>query len=311
MSECDVCGKQENMPYQCGHCGGTYCAEHRLPEAHDCPGLDNWNDPKGVFDSGFDDSVDGGSSGGSGGVADRFGVNTGPGGPLAYFRGNMTYVFLATMAIVFVLQHVVLLTLGVRAHQFLFVIHPQNPEYVWTWVTSIFSHAPFSLSHIALNGLVIYFFGRLAERQMGSKKFTLFFIGSGVLAGLGQIGIQMLQGGTTGALGASGAALAILGFVTVLNPDLTVYLYFLLPVPIWAITGFYAIISIAGVLAPGAGILGGNVGHAAHLAGLVIGLWYGKRIKDRTRIPNQIQFGGRRGGGGPGGPGGPGGRGPF
>jgi len=309
MSECDVCGKQENMPYQCGHCGGTYCAEHRLPEAHDCPGLDSWNDPQGVFDSGFDDSVSGSQSADSGGLSDRFGFNTGPGGPLAYFRGNMTYVFLAVMAIVFLLEHVTLIAAGPGLFQALFVLHPNNPEYVWTWVTSVFSHQPFSFYHILGNGIIIYFFGRLAERQMGSKKFTVFFLVSGALAGLGQILLQTLQGGGAyGVLGASGAALAILGFITVIKPDLTVYLYFLIPVPIWAITGFYAIISIAGTLSPqSAGLLGGNIAHTAHLIGLVIGLWYGKRIKDRARVPGQIQFG-RRGGGGPGGPGG---RGPF
>jgi len=305
MSECDVCGKQENMPYQCGHCGGTYCADHRLPEAHDCPGLDNWNDPKGVFDSGFDDSVDSGGSSQS----SRFDVDTGPGGIMGYFRGNMTYVFLAVMAIVFVVQRVVLVFFGPAAFRALFVLHPDNIFFVWTWVTSVFSHG--GLFHIAGNAIVIYFFGRLAEQQMGSKTYTIFFLGSGVLAGLGQVGLQLVQGGPAyGVLGASGAALAILGFVTVLNPDLTVYLYFLIPVPIWAITGFYAIISIAGTLSPqGAGLLGGNIAHTAHLVGLVIGLWYGRRVKDRARIPGQIQFGGRRGG--PGGPGGPGGRGPF
>jgi len=293
------------MPYQCGHCGGTYCADHRLPEAHDCPGLDNWNDPKGVFDSGFDDSVDSGGSSQS----SRFDVDTGPGGIMGYFRGNMTYVFLAVMAVVFVTQRVVLAFFGPAAFRALFVLHPDNIFFVWTWVTSVFSHG--GLFHIAGNAIVIYFFGRLAEQQMGSKTYTIFFLGSGVLAGLGQVGLQLVQGGPAyGVLGASGAALAILGFVTVLNPDLTVYLYFLIPVPIWAITGFYAIISIAGTLSPqGAGLLGGNIAHTAHLVGLVIGLWYGRRVKDRARIPGQIQFGGRRGG--PGGPGGPGGRGPF
>lgn len=303
MSECDVCGKQENMPYQCGHCGGTYCAEHRLPEAHSCPGLDNWNDPQGVFDSGFDDSVEGGTSSQS----SRFSVDTGPGGVFGYFRGNMTYVFLAVMAIMFVAEQLVGAFLGRAAFQAIFVLHPDNILFVWTWVTSIFSHG--GLFHLLGNAIVIYFFGRLAEQQMGSKTYTLFFLGSGMLAGLGQIALQVVQGGPAyGVLGASGAALAILGFVTVINPDLTVYLYFLIPVPIWAITGFYAIISIAGTLSPqGAGLLGGNIAHTAHLIGLVIGLWYGRRVKDRARIPGQIQFGGR----GPGGPGGPGGRGPF
>jgi hypothetical protein len=57
MATCDECGKHENLPYQCQRCGSTFCAEHRLPENHDCPGLNGWDDPAGVFDSGFDDSV--------------------------------------------------------------------------------------------------------------------------------------------------------------------------------------------------------------------------------------------------------------
>ena len=36
MATCDECGKHENMPYQCRRCGDTFCAEHRLPENHDC-----------------------------------------------------------------------------------------------------------------------------------------------------------------------------------------------------------------------------------------------------------------------------------
>jgi Predicted nucleic acid binding protein containing the AN1-type Zn-finger len=88
MSKCDLCGEEVNMPYQCRHCGGTYCAEHRLPESHDCTGLEHWDDSGAVFDSGFDDSVDTGRSGSSGGVADWIGIDTGPGGPLAYFRAT-------------------------------------------------------------------------------------------------------------------------------------------------------------------------------------------------------------------------------
>ena len=306
MSECDVCGKEENMPYQCGHCGGTYCVEHRLPEAHDCPGLDNWNDPQGVFDSGFDDSVSGSQSSDSGGVTDRFGIDTGPGSVFGYFRGNMTFVFLAIIAIVFVLEHIVIFTLGAEAYRSLFVLRLDHPLYVWTWVTSVFAHQPFSFGHILGNSIIIYFFGRLAERQMGSKNFTLFFVGTGVLAGLGQIGLQFVQTGISpyGVLGASGAALGILGFVTIIKPDLSVLLYFLIPVPIWLITIFYTLVSVGGILAPGSTPLtSGNIANTAHLIGLIIGLWYGKRIKDKAHIPGRLQLGR--------GPGGPGGRGPF
>jgi len=39
MARCSVCGKEILMPFRCSYCGDYFCAEHRLPEKHDCPGL--------------------------------------------------------------------------------------------------------------------------------------------------------------------------------------------------------------------------------------------------------------------------------
>jgi membrane associated rhomboid family serine protease len=303
MAECDICGEEESMPYECRHCGGTFCGDHRLPESHDCPGLEQWEDAGPVFDSGFNESVDPSGSQNSG-VADRLGIDTGPGGPLAYFRGNMTFVFLGLMWVTFVTQLVVLGTFGDSTMESIFVFSPDNPLYVWTWVTSIFAHGGFT--HIAVNSIVIYFFGRLVEQYIGSKKFTLLFILSGVLAGAGQVGFQIMAGAGVGVVGASGAALALMGVLTIMNPNLTVYLYFILPVPIWVLTGGTVVIS-AGLIATGSPGAGG-IAHVAHLVGVVIGLLYGQQIKGRVRVPRQVQFGGGRG---PGGPGRGGGRGPF
>ena len=36
--KCDYCGKEEDLPFTCNYCGGTFCGEHRLPEAHACKG---------------------------------------------------------------------------------------------------------------------------------------------------------------------------------------------------------------------------------------------------------------------------------
>jgi len=313
MANCDACGKHENLPYQCRRCGGTFCAEHRLPENHDCPGLDEWNDPSGVFDSGFDDSVE--SSGGSSrSVLDRL---TGRGGPLGYFRNNMAYVFLGAIWIVFALEWVTLLLLGGDAFQSLFVLRSDSPEYVWTWVTSVFAHSPFNFFHIVGNSIVLYFFGPLVERYIGSKKFAALFVVSGMIAGLAHVGSHELfvtlglfdAAGTTAVLGASGAIFAILGVLTVLKPDLRIYLYFLIPIPLWLFTIGFALLSVVFFLAPGTAASAGqgNVAHFAHLVGLVIGLAYGKRVEGRRRVPDRLRFGGGGGGGGLGGPGGPGG----
>jgi membrane associated rhomboid family serine protease len=286
-----------------------------LPESHDCPGLDNWEGTGAVFDSGFDDSVIDDSSGS--GLLDRLGVDTGPGGPLAYFRGNMTYIFLMLMWVTFLLQFVVGYaitgTFDSRifstdpAWEAIFVFSADNPLFVWTWVTSIFAHGSFL--HIVFNSIVVYFFGRLVEQYIGWKKFAVLFLASGVLAGVGQVGFQLVEGVGGGVVGASGAALALMGVLTVLNPNLTVYLYFILPMPIWVITGGTAVISLFLIVqgTPGAG----GIAHVAHLVGLLIGFAYGYYVRDQIRIPKQVRFGGGPGGpGGPRGPGGPG-RGPF
>jgi len=317
MAKCDQCGRQENMPYRCRYCGGTFCGDHRLPENHACPGLEEWNDPRGVFDSGFDDSArhPGGRSGkllkqvpvvGGSNVARR--------GVLGYFRGNVAYTFLALMWITYLLQWVTIIVGGGAGpnslHETLFVLHPAHLEYVWTWVTSIFAHSPANFFHIVGNSIVLYFFGPVLERQIGSKRFAVLFLVSGVIAGLAQVGIVALRpvlfGGpavtvynSAGVLGASGAILAVLGVLTVLNPHLTVYLYFLLPVPLWLITIGYAVLSIIGVVSS-VSVLGGNVANLAHLAGLVIGLAYGEWLRRHgTRGPKRLEFGSGPGPGGP------------
>jgi hypothetical protein len=35
--QCEICGKEELIPFKCACCGGYFCAEHRLPESHNCP----------------------------------------------------------------------------------------------------------------------------------------------------------------------------------------------------------------------------------------------------------------------------------
>lgn len=306
MATCDECGKHENMPYQCSRCGQTFCGEHRLPENHDCPGLGDWDDPSGVFDSGFDDSIR--DRGGSSGVLDSI---TGTGGFLGYFRGNVAYLFLGLMWITFALEWTVLLLFGQGAFRTLFVLKSAELWQLWTWITSIFAHSPVNFLHIVGNSIVLYFFGPLVERYVGSKKFAALFVVSGVVAGLAHVGSHIVfaqldlfgVSGATAVLGASGAIFAVLGVLTVLNPDLRIYLYFILPIPLWLFTLGFAAISVVFFLDQSTAAAAGqsNVAHFAHLAGLVIGLAYGQRVKGRRSVPNRLQFGGGRGGmGGPG-----------
>ncbi|MHA1715291.1 MAG: AN1-type zinc finger domain-containing protein [Promethearchaeota archaeon] len=39
MVKCSYCGKEIYMPFKCRYCGGNFCSDHRLPEAHECKNL--------------------------------------------------------------------------------------------------------------------------------------------------------------------------------------------------------------------------------------------------------------------------------
>jgi membrane associated rhomboid family serine protease len=278
------------MPYTCHYCGGSFCAEHRLPENHDCSGLDEWDDPSGVFDSGFDDSAHH-----PGGRESEL-LTVDAGGLLGYFRGNLSFTFLALMWVTFLLQFVTQLFVSPRLHDTLFVLSTAHPEYVWTWITAIFAHG--GPGHILVNSIVLYFFGPIVERRVGPEAFAALFLGAGILAGLAQIGTALALGEVSGVVGASGAIMAILGVLTVLNPQLKVYLYFILPVPLWLLTVGFAGYSV--FIALGGGIGAGGVAHLAHLVGLVVGLGYGEKLRrEGASAPRQLQFGGGRGPGGP------------
>ncbi|GAB6878937.1 rhomboid family intramembrane serine protease [Halorubrum gandharaense] len=327
MATCDECGEYENLPYQCRRCGKTFCGEHRLPENHDCPGLAEWNDPGGVFESdtnaggggGTGRSATGargsgsGSAGAVGRIKRRIERETSTGGFAGYFRGNATYVLLALMWLTFVAQLVVIAVGGQALHNRLFVLHPDRIEYVWTWVTSVFSHSPELLFHILANSIVLFFFGPLVERAVGSRKFVGLFLVAGIVAGLGNTTVNLLTGVPFGVLGASGATFALLGVLTVWRPNMEILLFFVIPMKIKYLTWGTAIISALFVLDPSlaaaAGL--GGIAHLAHLIGFAIGLAFGKRNEGLARSARGGGGAGVRGPRGPRGPGGPGGPGRY
>lgn len=45
--KCDKCGTEIFLPFKCQYCDGYFCAEHRLPENHECPQMELARMPKG------------------------------------------------------------------------------------------------------------------------------------------------------------------------------------------------------------------------------------------------------------------------
>lgn len=200
-----------------------------------------------------------------------------------------TYALLGAIGAVFLVQ-AVLLTTRPALHDGLFVIDTDWLVRPWSLVTSTLAHG--GLSHLFINGLVLYFFGPIAERILGMKRFLVLFFVTGAIAGILQVHLsavyyaylndlsitQALMPWTDapgdGALGASGALLFVFGFLMVLMPNQTILLFFIIPVPFWLAGILFALADIAGAINPDSG-----VGNFAHLTGMAIGLVYGRRFK--------------------------------
>lgn len=106
-------------------------------------------------------------------------------------------------------------------------------EYLWTLLTSMFSHVQFW--HIAFNMISLFFVGILVERIIGPKRYLLFYLTAGLFAGLvfvllagffgnSIIGAKLFGSSNIIGIGASGAIFGLIGLLAVLTPKNRVYL---------------------------------------------------------------------------------------
>ncbi len=162
-------------------------------------------------------------------------------------------------------------------------IKPSNilqGKYLWTFLTSMFMHGGFF--HIFANMISLFFIGSLVEKILGKKRYLLFYLISGLFAGLFFVLtslINFIGGYDTYAVGASGALFGLIGLLMLLTPDLPVYIMFI-PIPIkmkYAAPGILVVlwlISIAGNV---------PIGNTAHLGGLILGLIYGIYLRKKYK----------------------------
>jgi membrane associated rhomboid family serine protease len=202
--------------------------------------------------------------------------------PMRPARPVATYTLLGVMAGVYVLE-LLLVSLGrtvaYRGDRFdlaywTFIINTDWAWRPWTLVTSTLAHDPSNFTHILFNGLFLFFFGPLVERIVGVRRYLILFFVAGAVSGVAQVHLAAALGPGGGALGASGALMALFGLVMVLLPKEKILIYGIVPVPMWAAGIGYALLDVLGVLNPYS-----RVGNFAHLSGMALGLAYGVQVK--------------------------------
>jgi len=146
------------------------------------------------------------------------------------------------------------------------------PSYVfakfrpWQLVSYMFLHA--GLWHLAVNMLMLWFFGPAIESAWGRKQFLFYYFFTGIGAGL----CSFVTGfhSSIPVIGASGAIFGILVAYALMFPETTILLFFIFPMKIKYAVLFLAGMNLLGALSsPNAGIA-----YFAHLGGGLFGYLY-------------------------------------
>jgi membrane associated rhomboid family serine protease len=131
---------------------------------------------------------------------------------------------------------------------------------IWRFFTSLFLHA--SAAHLFSNMLGLYFFGKVAEEELGQKAFAATYIVSGIIGNLAY-GLT-----TTGiVVGASGCVFGLMAAAMLAKPEKSITMY-IIPLPLGLIAILFAAFST--ILAVSSPTYAG-IAHISHAAGLITG----------------------------------------
>ena len=134
-------------------------------------------------------------------------------------------------------------------------------------LTYMFMHGGFW--HLFMNMYTLYIFGSVVERMIGSRKFTILYL----ISGLGAAAVHLLvmtwmRGAAAPMLGASGAVYGVLIAYAMIFPNSRISLIFP-PISLnakWMVIIFAVLSLVVGVTGTAEG-----VAHFAHLGGMIFG----------------------------------------
>lgn len=146
---------------------------------------------------------------------------------------------------------------------------------IWRLATCALVHDAMSIWHIAMNLIILVWLGRSLEMHYGSREFFLFYLIAVIVASLFQIAVQLILGERIPVIGASGGVLAVFCLFAMWNPGYTISIYFLFPIPIIWLLGFYVAYDLHPLVLELAGVPDySGIAHAAHLGGIAFAFLY-------------------------------------
>lgn len=144
------------------------------------------------------------------------------------------------------------------------------------YLSSGFLHV--DVSHLLFNMLTFYFFAPVVAGAMGDIKMAAIYIASLLVGNIFSFFYHKNEMHYS-AVGASGAVMGILYAAILIYPDMTLLLFFALPIPAWLFGIAYLGYSIYGMKNAR-----DNIGHDAHIGGAVAGF-----VLTLAFFPNLLQ----------------------
>lgn len=142
-------------------------------------------------------------------------------------------------------------------------------------LTSGFLHV--DMMHLLFNMLTLWFFAPVVINHLGNFSFALIYIGSLVFGSLLTM-VFHKNDYSYRAVGASGAVTGILYSAILLQPNMMLGIFFIIPMPAYLFGILYLLYSIYGMRAKN-----DNIGHTAHFGG-AIGGYMITLIKEPTLV---------------------------
>lgn len=135
--------------------------------------------------------------------------------------------------------------------------------FVWQFLTFQFLHG--GMTHLLLNSLGLFLFGRFIEQTVGRREFLKLYFLSGLAGGILQILLALMFPSRFGGpmVGASAGISGLVAAFAILSPHSTIYLFFFLPIRAGLFLPLIIILSTVMTILP----TRDGIAHAAHLGG--------------------------------------------
>ena len=185
-------------------------------------------------------------------------------------RRSATLTLIIISAVVFFVEAIIVrFTAFPVSDHFALSLGGLKRGFVWQFLTYQFMHD--GLLHLVFNIWAIYVFGNEVEQAIGRRSLVTLYLASGVIGGFFQVTAGLLLGGAFGAavVGASAAAFGLATAFALLFPDRLLLLFFILPLRAKYLLAIMGALTLYGLMFPA-----GRIAHAAHLGGILTGLFF-------------------------------------